>query len=210
MSIENVSKDDIVETNFRRMVDNLAKPGVSILMDLTSQKAHILHMAVGIMGETIELKRALMNDDGTNLREECGDLEFYIVGAQYPSFLGFCLDQKDIPKPDVKYSFQMRHPCHQYSTYDLLVLADDMTLCAGDLLDDVKKWTIYDNPKNLCFVPIRLHHLLDMLNKIYRSIGVTRTQIKEANIEKLARRYPDGVFTCAHAIQRADKEPGVE
>jgi len=72
---------------YRDFVRSLAKPGNAIAAELTPQDCHRLHMAIGISGEAGELLDAVKKAtiyrkplDIANVREECGDLLFYIVG----------------------------------------------------------------------------------------------------------------------------------
>lgn len=79
------------------MVAKLMKPGSQLMEQLTPKKIALLHMAVGISGESGELldaikKYAIYNrqnvaPDWTNLKEELGDLEFYMEGMR--QLLGF-------------------------------------------------------------------------------------------------------------------------
>lgn len=71
------------------MVQALCKSGDLIRSELTAQDAHILHMVVGISGESGELldcvKKAVIYRkpiDMENLIEELGDLEFYMEGLR--------------------------------------------------------------------------------------------------------------------------------
>lgn len=71
------------------MVTALCKSGELIRSELTAQDAHILHMVVGISGESGELldcvKKAVIYRkpiDMDNLIEELGDLEFYMEGLR--------------------------------------------------------------------------------------------------------------------------------
>ena len=71
------------------MVKALSKNGADIIYDLTSEKAHLLHMAVGVAGEAGELldavKKAVIYGkrlDRENVIEELGDLEFYMEGIR--------------------------------------------------------------------------------------------------------------------------------
>jgi NTP pyrophosphatase (non-canonical NTP hydrolase) len=71
------------------MIAALAKPGVDILATLTPEKAHIVHMVLGVSGEAGELldaikKAAIYNKplDRENVVEELGDLEFYMEGLR--------------------------------------------------------------------------------------------------------------------------------
>lgn len=76
---------------FENMVAKLAKPGENILEELTPDKAHLLHMAMGIAGEAGELldavkKHVIYNKpiDRGNIVEELGDLRFYMKGIMLP------------------------------------------------------------------------------------------------------------------------------
>lgn len=85
----------LTDAQYSRMVMDLAKPGVSILETVTPDRAHLLHMAVGIAGEAGELldaikKHVIYNKDLDlgNVIEELGDLEFYMEGLRLA--LGVC------------------------------------------------------------------------------------------------------------------------
>jgi NTP pyrophosphatase (non-canonical NTP hydrolase) len=71
------------------MVARLSKPGQSILNDLSPVKCHLLHMAVGISGESGEIldtvkKHCIYNKelDVENLVEELGDMEYFMEGLR--------------------------------------------------------------------------------------------------------------------------------
>lgn len=73
----------------QKVVAALAKPGSSILADLTPNSSHLLHMAVGVAGEAGELLDAIKKHaiytkplDMQNVIEELGDLEFYMEGIR--------------------------------------------------------------------------------------------------------------------------------
>ena len=74
---------------YSEMVAALAKPGERIASELTGEDAHLIHMAIGISGESGELldaikKRAVYRKelDRANVIEELGDLEFYLEGIR--------------------------------------------------------------------------------------------------------------------------------
>lgn len=78
-----------MKINFSEMVNALAKPGMAILNELTPEKAHNIHMAIGIAGEAGELLDAVKKEaiygkelDRENVIEELGDLEFYMEGLR--------------------------------------------------------------------------------------------------------------------------------
>ena len=80
------------------MVKQLAKTGETILSELTPSAAHLLHMCMGISGETGELVDAIKKSvfyckpiDFENVIEELGDIEFYLEGLRQG--LGITRDQ---------------------------------------------------------------------------------------------------------------------
>ena len=94
------------------MVTALAKPGNDIVATLSPESAHLLHMAVGVSGESGELldaikKAAIYNKPlgRENVIEELGDLEFYMEGLRQG--LGITREETieaNIAKLGVRYS----------------------------------------------------------------------------------------------------------
>lgn len=73
--------------DYRTFVRALCKAGSVIAEELTPDDAHRLHMAVGASGEAGELLDAIKKAciyrkplDIANVREECGDILFYVTG----------------------------------------------------------------------------------------------------------------------------------
>ncbi len=71
------------------MVTALAKSGETIVAEISGNEAHMLHMAIGIAGESGELLDAVKKNviyrkplDLENVIEELGDLEFYLEGIR--------------------------------------------------------------------------------------------------------------------------------
>ena len=71
------------------MVSILVKPGQDIIEFLSSDDAHLWHMATGVSGEACELLDAVKKiviykkePDLANIIEELGDLEFYMEGIR--------------------------------------------------------------------------------------------------------------------------------
>ena len=181
--------------DFTRMVDRLAKSPSAIQLSLTPAKIHLIHMAMGISGEAIEL---MGNTDQQNLIEECGDLEFYLCGASKD--MGFYKKLEDYTE-----LFYQLVPKNRYTVEQAVV-----HFC-GEFTDLIKKYTIYNKPLDA--------ELNDKLNEaywlIYRALedlykvrGIPRPQVLEANIQKLSKgkdaRYKEG-YSDAAAQARADK-----
>lgn len=71
------------------LVRNLKKDPLDIVMEMTGDKADLLHMVMGVAGEAGELldavKKHTMYDkplDIVNVVEELGDIEFYLEGIR--------------------------------------------------------------------------------------------------------------------------------
>lgn len=78
-----------MEKEHQDMVARLVKPGAEIVDSMTSIKAHMTHMALGIAGEAGEIvdaikKHTMYNKDIDidNIVEELGDMEFYMQGLR--------------------------------------------------------------------------------------------------------------------------------
>jgi NTP pyrophosphatase (non-canonical NTP hydrolase) len=93
------------------MVTALVKPGDQIVASMTPKSADVMHMTLGIAGETGELVDAVKKSiiygrslDLTNVIEELGDLEFYMEGLRQT--LGITREatlQANIAKLSVRY-----------------------------------------------------------------------------------------------------------
>ena len=113
---------------YHDMVKGLCKPGQVLIDQLTPQKAHVQHMAIGISGE------------------------------------------------------------------------------AGELLDAVKKYTVYNKTVDLVNIVEELGDIEFYLEGLRQGFGVTREETLLANIAKLGKRYEGLIYSDAAAQARADKQ----
>jgi len=74
---------------YYKFVGALSKPGEEIVQSLTADKAHVLHMLLGLTGEVGELVDAIKKHiiygkvlDIAHVVEELGDIEFYLQGLR--------------------------------------------------------------------------------------------------------------------------------
>lgn len=99
-------------TQFEKMTIALAKDGAVIKQEITPEQANLLHMGVGVSGESGELLDAIKKHviyqkplDVENVKEELGDLLFYMsnlmqsVGLSFEEVL-----QHNVDKLSVRYS----------------------------------------------------------------------------------------------------------
>lgn len=164
--------------DYAKLVSELKKPGLLICEEMTPFKADLLHMAIGIMGEVVEYQSAQSHD---NIIEELGDIYFFLEG--------------------IKQIIKVHDD--QYSDVDPISLTHD----AAELLDLVKKVCIYNKPLSSVLPGItRQIATIDvLLGECFASHGLIESQVIEANMAKLQKRYASGSYSNKQAIERADK-----
>ena len=77
---------------------------------------------------------------------------------------------------------------------------------AGEILDTVKKTWVYGKPVDRENLIEELGDIEFYLQALRDLVDVRREEVLAANVAKLTKRYPDGVYTDEHAIARADKQ----
>lgn len=145
----------------------------------------ILHAAIGAMTEVGEL---LLATDDINLKEEMGDICWYVAIACDELGIGF---------------------------EDLLVLADGERVeddpfkallgGAADALDTVKRGLFYGVEFDEAQFGRHFGTMLATLRILARDEGWDMTDLQQSNIAKLSRRYPEK-FTTHDAVERDVEE----
>jgi len=158
--------------------------------DEIGHKLNLTHMVLGLAGEIKELVECVGTElklkiDKINLGEEIGDMYWYL--ANYCNF-------QNLPLPETVVFDTPPDMC-----LDFLIIK------IGDLVDTVKRLVAYNKPidkaKELELVyDIRV--ALFMFEELYSLSG---DDIREANIAKLRKRYPDK-FSEDLAINRNIEE----
>lgn len=77
---------------------------------------------------------------------------------------------------------------------------------AGELLDAIKKHTVYQKPLDIVNVVEELGDIEFYMEGLRQGLGITRDAVLAANVYKLSKRYPNKAFSTQAAITRADKE----
>jgi len=77
---------------------------------------------------------------------------------------------------------------------------------AGELLDAIKKHTIYHKELDMVNVIEELGDIEFFLEGIRTGLGITREETIESNISKLSKRYPGFQYSNDAAQIRADKQ----
>ena len=77
---------------------------------------------------------------------------------------------------------------------------------AGELLDAVKKSSIYQKPLDRENVIEELGDLEFYMEGLRQGLNISREETIEANINKLGKRYSSGAYSNSQAQDRADKQ----
>lgn len=88
---------------------------------------------------------------------------------------------------------------------DLLHMVMGVAGEAGELLDAVKKHTMYDKPLDIVNVVEELGDIEFYLEGIRQALKLNRDYILMTNTQKLQKRYASGKFSNQQAQDRADK-----
>jgi len=89
---------------------------------------------------------------------------------------------------------------------DALHMAIGIAGESGELLDAIKKWSIYQKPLDLENVIEELGDLEFYMEGLRQSLNLTRVQTLVENIAKLQKRYSKGEYSNDQANERADKK----
>lgn len=178
-------------TTRTELVRALAKPGEDILLSLDAHKCHMLHMAVGLSGEAGELLDAVTEE---NTLEELGDAFFYLEGL---------LQGVGSTVAEFTAAWSVRAH-HSDQRYDL----ERVTVHAAELLDDVKRYVIYDKPLDLGSLQKNAAKLLERLYAVMDGFKFTDEAVHADNLRKLGKRYASLTYSDAAAQARADKSCG--
>lgn len=182
--------------NYGDFVAALAKPGEDILKSLSGNKCHLLHMVIGVVGEVGELYVPIeAHDRGKeldldNIKEELGDIEFFLEGLRQ----GYGINH-DETVPEIGYSL-----CSALRTLNKL------SVSASELLDATKKYVIYNKPLDVSLIVSCLKDIEMDLSAFRAHFGLSREDVIQLNKEKLSKRYSEGSYSDKQAQERADKQ----
>lgn len=150
---------------------------------LTDVEFHVIHGAIGLATESLELFIADKNRDTLNEAEELGDLLFYLV------FLANSIMVDPVTLP-LHSAFMDKAP--------------PLDNALEELVSFCKKVVIYNQDK---YAELRVQYLATW-NAFVADLDVRGYSIPtliKANTDKLSKRYKEK-FTVKESINRADKE----
>ena len=186
-----------------QMVAQLAKPGIDILNEMTPNAMHLLHMAVGVSGESGELLEAIMevesiqHVDVEKVTEELGDMEFYLEGYRQ----GHNINRASTIDYD-DYDFSSHGISFLGATFDFARL----NMNCGKLLDATKKHAVYCKEIDMDKVIDDLKQIELFMESIRQHFGILYEECLEHNVKKLGERYKGHNYSNEQAQDRADKK----
>lgn len=89
--------------------------------------------------------------------------------------------------------------------YDILHSAVGIAGEAGELLDHIKKVVWQGHPIDVNNIILELGDILFYLTSMCNCVGTDIDEVRKLNIEKLTKRYPNGIFDEERSINRNDK-----
>jgi hypothetical protein len=185
---------------YAEFVAALIKPGDTMKNEMSPEQMNALHMAVGIAGEAGETLSCIVIDpndldaeiDLVNLVEELGDIEFYAEGLRAAL--------------DISYvETQVYGPVAETMPIIPLIAATSLSIAAANILDAVKKWTVYQKPIARDVVVDELRSLELAMAWLRFGFDLSREVIILGNYSKLGKRYASLSYSNEAAIIRADK-----
>jgi len=196
---------------FSTMVADLRKDGQVIINTITPIEIDMLHMAVGAAGEFSELSEPIVEYsegrselDTVNVREELGDIEFFLEGLRQCA---------GIERDD---TLSLVGNYHEGSlsvepSKDILGFACyRLSVEGGHLLDVVKRAAIYKKPFDKNKLTVVLSACEAILAVIRNQLTITRDATLQGNLNKLLKgdnaRYKSGVYSDEQAQNRKDKQ----
>lgn len=212
--------ENTVQTAQFDMVRQLVKPGQAIFETLDADKAHLLHMILGMTGEAVEL---LNYDSLENLIEELGDFRFYqyglydYFGLTTESVLAFYRASNGFAGVNVDLFIQENQ---RLSLPDSNGAFTSLVTAVGNLQDLAKKYLVYNKPEKFLdieadrpAVNVQVLLLLGAIEITYGAIiyefDVTDNEVLRGNQDKLLTgenaRYKSGAYSDQQANDRADK-----
>jgi len=88
---------------------------------------------------------------------------------------------------------------------DILHSAVGISGEAGELLDHIKKVIWQQHCIDVDYIIKELGDILFYLTSMCNCVGTDIDEVRELNIEKLTKRYPDGVFDAERSINRDEE-----
>lgn len=150
------------------------------------REPRLMHAAIGIMTETVELLLAAYNEDRVNTKEEIGDILWYLaIGCDE-----MCCTLDEVRQIATASPIELE-------TNPVKLLVET----AAEILDTLKRNTFYATTVDHITLGTHFANALVILDWICEDEGWDLSEIQERNIEKLRVRFPEK-FTQEQAENR--------
>jgi len=150
------------------------------------RQPRLTHAAIGIMTEAVELSLAGYHNDLVNIKEEIGDILWYVAIA---------CDEMECTMDELR----------QIADVDARMIDAEagvlLSTNAADLLDIIKKNIFYGKDVDLVAAGRKIGNILLIIDRFAGNFHWTLDAIMALNIEKLRTRYPEK-FTAEAAEDR--------
>lgn len=176
-----------------KVVNKLKFDPSELLKQMTLPKMDLIHMALGIAGEILELEIADPTDIA-NVREEFGDLLFYVLGAIEASEQEFeyeILSEEDILAKYIKDG--------GVNAFENIITASEQ------LLNNIKQHAVLG--KDLADLTESARIIIDNTTLVISSLDGTEYtlgDLLQSNHDKLFKRHHTGEFTQETALEKVD------
>jgi NTP pyrophosphatase (non-canonical NTP hydrolase) len=167
---------------------NSAKTFKNREIGIDPRTTDLLHCAIGIVTEAGELCLAINIDhsvDKINILEEIGDVTWYSFNLA--RLIGWI--------PNEAYSVK-------YENFDINLAVDLLSVAASELMDHFKRAIYYHKGLDYEHIAKKLDEIHEILYSICVYHHIEFEKCLQANIDKLAKRYPGNFFTPDAAVNR--------
>jgi NTP pyrophosphatase (non-canonical NTP hydrolase) len=203
------------------MVKKLAKSDEVIIATTPPSLAHLVHMALGLVGETIEVKNAYeYPEDGhkvdyeTALMYELGDVMFYTVGVMQHFYIVHDdpLDE-DSSTHVQKLINSLKEEQEVVGCRTAMLAPSKLVSLGGEVSELIKKRWIYGKLIDLRHMEKLIAQIIYLVSLIASDtdpdvinldLEYSLTKVLEMNYEKLAQRYSSFTYSNEQAIARAE------
>lgn len=155
----------------------------------------LLHGAIGLASELSEIREMGQKDsiDEVNLKEEMGDLCWY---------MGIMVSELQLDPDEIFQLHAINMPSREEQRRsDLSNNIDNLTIDIGAMIDILKKNLMYGKELNVADIKDKLFSIGCEIEAALNTHGMTSSESRERNIEKLRARYGEK-FTEAAALER--------
>lgn len=186
-------KISTIPVAYYQFVDVLCKDGDKIIASLTADRAHLMHMVFGLIGEVNEVDEVLRETDTESvpqseyiarLTDELGDVLFYTVGCANVTGIG----------------------CAATQTAQLNGLWEDLYASTAAFAEYVKKLVMYGREWDEPAIQRHILNVYACIEAMGKRQGITIDDMIATNKRKLNARY-EGEYTDAKANNKRDKQP---